>query len=132
MEGMPVACMGVIGGVEQLTADARELHKKLESGNDFSTWFASRIKKLKFVENQHFILLLQSQEKKSGSGGSNKKDYALTLGMARELSMIENNEKGQQARRYFIECERIAHGGACRDVTPSGGVGADAIGDLLR
>jgi len=25
--------------------------------------------------------------------------------MSKELSMVENNEKGQQARRYFIACE---------------------------
>ena len=33
-------------------------------------------------------------------------DYVLTLDMAKELSMIENNEKGRQARKYFIECEK--------------------------
>lgn len=26
--------------------------------------------------------------------------------MAKELSMVENNERGKQARRYFIECEK--------------------------
>lgn len=37
---------------------------------------------------------------------AHKIDYVITLDMAKELSMIENNEKGRQARKYFIECEK--------------------------
>lgn len=46
---------------------------------------------------------------KSGNGenkGFQPIEYHLTLDMAKELSMVERNEKGKQARRYFIECEK--------------------------
>ncbi|WP_183225663.1 phage antirepressor KilAC domain-containing protein, partial [Bartonella doshiae] len=33
-------------------------------------------------------------------------EYHLTLDMAKELSMLERNEKSKEARQYFIECER--------------------------
>lgn len=36
------------------------------------------------------------------------KEYHLTLSVAKELSMLENNKKGREARLYFIECERRA------------------------
>lgn len=86
--------------------NARELHSFLDVGKVFAAWITNRIKEYSFVENQDFILLSGLGKQSSGSGGHNKKDYHITLDMAKELSMIERNEKGKQARRYFIDCEK--------------------------
>ena len=79
---------------------ARELHEFLESGQDFTTWIKNRIEKYGFVENEDFTL------HKFMAGKAWKHDYAITVEMAKELSMVENNEKGSQARKYFIQCEK--------------------------
>jgi anti-repressor protein len=84
--------------------NARELHAFLESRQDFSNWIKYRIVQYDFVENVDYVLLDKFIEQK-GRGGHNRVEYALTVNMAKELSMVEGNEKGKQARRYFIECE---------------------------
>lgn len=42
-------------------------------------------------------------------GATKRIEYALSISMAKELSMIENNERGRQARKYFIACEENKH-----------------------
>jgi len=88
------------------TVNARDLHAFLEIGKDFSSWIKDRIAQYGFVENQDFILFPGIGE--NPLGGRPAKEYALTLDMAKELSMVERNEKGKQARQYFIACERQA------------------------
>ncbi|AQX19898.1 antA/AntB antirepressor family protein [Bartonella sp. WD16.2] len=88
------------------TVNARELHVFLEVGKKFADWIKDRITKYSFVENQDYIVFPNFGENLQGSRPS--KDYAITLDMAKELSMVENNKKGKQARQYFIECERKA------------------------
>ena len=84
------------------TVNARELHSFLESRRDFSTWIKTRIADYDFVENQDFVRFPQKGE----ANNATLIEYALTLDMAKELSMVERNEKGKQARKYFIECEK--------------------------
>lgn len=81
--------------------NARDLHAFLEVGKDFSNWMKDRINQYEFTENQDFVCspVLASE----GRGGHNRIDYHLSLDMAKELSMVERNEKGKQARQYFIE-----------------------------
>jgi anti-repressor protein len=84
--------------------NARELHNFLQVGKMFTHWINDRIEKYGFTENHDFEVFADSG--KNPSGGRPAKEYAITLDMAKELAMVERNERGRQARRYFIECER--------------------------
>ncbi|MFT5469587.1 MAG: phage anti-repressor protein [Verrucomicrobiales bacterium] len=103
--------------------DLRELYKALESGKDFSTWVRKNLKQ--FVEDEDFICLLpqmgeQTTEaktaltseglkadlKKSRRGGHNRKEYRVTLKVAKKICMTQRTEKGDDVREYFIECEQ--------------------------
>ena len=86
------------------TVSARELHAFLEVGRDFSNWVKGRISEYDFVENQDFVVFAKIGE--NPNGGRPSQEYYITLDMAKELSMVERNEKGKQARKYFIECEK--------------------------
>ncbi|WP_156851733.1 antA/AntB antirepressor family protein [Bartonella refiksaydamii] len=85
------------------TVNARELHTFLKIGKRFATWITNRINQYEFEEGKDFILTLPKIGKRKNVIS---KEYHLTLDMAKELSMVERNEKGRQARRYFIECEK--------------------------
>ncbi len=93
------------------TVNARDLHAFLEAKRDFSNWIKDRITRYNFIEGQDFI---KTQDLRLPNLASAKSraviaiNYHLTLEMAKELSMVERNEKGKQARQYFIECERRA------------------------
>ena len=101
----------VIEGTEVNSVNARDLHRFLEVGKDFSNWIKDRIQAFGFTEHKDFevVEVLRSPESASSKARPQMaKEYALTLDMAKELSMVERNAKGKQARAYFIECERKA------------------------
>ena len=101
----------VIDSQQIQTVNARDLHAFLEVGKDFSTWIKDRIESFGFAENQDYVITTSLRSPISGSAKARPqqaKDYHLALDMAKELSMVERNEKGKQARLYFIECERLA------------------------
>lgn len=99
----------VIDGVTQLAVNARDLHKFLKVGRDFTTWIKGRISQYVFVENVDYIIVENLSSPNRGSAKSRCQkmtDYHLTLDMAKELAMVENNEEGRKIRRYFIRCEK--------------------------
>lgn len=100
-----------IGGSKQFAVDARSLHAFLEVGRDFTNWIKGRITKYGFTLDSDYVVVenLSSPILASSKSRQQKQiDYLLILDMAKELSMVENNEKGRQARRYFIRCEKLA------------------------
>ena len=86
------------------TVSARELHAFLESKQDFSNWIKNRIERYEFVENKDYTSFNKKIERVVG--GTVRIEYFVSVGMAKELAMVENNDKGSQARKYFIECEK--------------------------
>lgn len=87
-------------GAEINSADARELHSFLNSERQYANWIQDRITQYGFIENQDYIV------KTTYTGRRPRKEYFVTLDMAKELCMVENNDKGKEARRYFIKCEK--------------------------
>ncbi|ENT1977800.1 antA/AntB antirepressor family protein, partial [Campylobacter coli] len=87
-------------GAEINSANAREIFQFLNSEQEYSNWIKNRISHYNFIENQDYIIELVYTK------GRPRKEYYVTLDMAKELCMVENNEKGRQARCYFIECEK--------------------------
>lgn len=81
-------------------ANVKFLFYFLEIDTKFADWINRRISHYSFIENQDYII------KEVFTGRRPRKEYYITLDMAKELCMVENNEKGRQARRYFIECEK--------------------------
>lgn len=95
-----------VGQDEVQTANARDLHRELGVGKDFSTWVKTQIERASLVENEDFVVLTQ----KGGnlSGGRPAVDYHLTFDSAKHIAMMSGTPKGKEVRKYFIECERRA------------------------
>lgn len=97
-----------VGAETVATVNARVLHAWLAVGKDFATWIGARIEQFGFVEGLDYTLrrtdLPGCRAPRGMQGGI---DYQITLDMAKELSIVERNDKGKQARQYFIACERL-------------------------
>ena len=84
--------------------NARDLHIFLESKQQFADWIKNRIRQYGFIENQDYQVFHNLMN--NPNGGRPTTEFALSIDMAKELSMVEGNEKGKEARRYFIACEK--------------------------
>lgn len=81
------------------TVSARDLHEFLEIETPFHKWFP-RMCEYGFTDSQDFWTFLSES-----TGGRPAQDAQLTIEMAKEICMIQRNEKGKQARQYFLALE---------------------------
>jgi anti-repressor protein len=88
-------------GNNEFPVNARDLYDFLDIKQKFADWIPQRIRDYKFTQGVDYQSLSKTPE-----GGGRRKEYIFTMDMGKELSMLEANERGQQARRYFIECEK--------------------------
>lgn len=89
---------------DKLTLSARELHKELNVTDRFTRWF-ERMGEYGFEENIDFTSVKSSTLVNNGATRE-LQDYQITLDMAKEIAMLQRNEKGKEIRRKLIELEK--------------------------
>lgn len=82
-----------------------ELHEKLEVRTKYADWVMRRLSECDAEENQDYQVCFSNLGSEN-HGGQNKKEYIIKLDTAKEMAMLERNERGKQVRKYFIEVEK--------------------------
>lgn len=85
------------------TVLARDLHEFLEVKTAHKDWFP-RMCEYGFAEGEDYCSFLS--DRSDGLPGKPRQDAQLTIDMAKEICMLQRNEKGKQARQYFLQLER--------------------------
>lgn len=82
----------------------RDLHQFLEINTRYNDWF-KRMCEYGFIENLDYIAI--TQKRVTAQGNEIKQtDHNLSIEMAKQLCMLARNDKGREAREYFIEVEK--------------------------
>ena len=92
-----------IGNAELNSVNARDIHNYLQVNSKFADWIKRAIVKYDFKENIDFTVL---KNEKAEKWEFSPTEYIVTMDMAKELAMLENNPKGRETRKYFINCEK--------------------------
>ena len=100
---------------EMFIVSARDIHEQVVlnakskdiKGTEFARWIKRRIDKMKLVENVDYSTFVKFDFRENTNLKSKSKEYKVTMDVAKHLCMMENNEKGFIARRYFILMEKF-------------------------
>jgi anti-repressor protein len=100
MDSLIQITKNTINGIEINSINAREIHEYLKIKTPFSMWIKRAIEKYDFLENEDFTT------HKFVNGKATQTDYIVSFDMAKELCIVEPNEKGKETRKYFISVEK--------------------------
>lgn len=81
------------------TVSGRELHEALEVKSKYADWFKNMCA-YGFTENEDYTAISKNLE-----NGGRTIEHAITIPMAKEICMLQRNDKGKQFRQYFIRVE---------------------------
>lgn len=86
---------------------ARDLHEFLGVGTKYADWFP-RMCEYGFAEGQDFNLLKNERVHQEGNRMVSRlvDDAIVSIDMAKEICMLQRNEKGKLARQYFLQLEK--------------------------
>ena len=81
------------------TVSGRELHEALEVKSKYADWFKNMCA-YGFTENEDYTAISKNLE-----NGGRTIEHAITIPMAKDICMLQRNDKGKQFRQYFIRVE---------------------------
>ena len=84
---------------EQPTVSARDLHAGLEIKSKYADWFKN-MSTYGFTENEDYMTVSKNLE-----NGGRIIEHFISVDMAKQICMIQRNEKGRQYRQYFLDLE---------------------------
>ena len=89
------------------TVSARELHKEVGSTERFSTWFERQLQ-FGFVKNEDYttVKVLTEVQNNGGVQEGELIDHNLSVDMAKQICMVQKNQKAWKIRQYLINLEK--------------------------
>lgn len=90
-----------------------ELHAVLKVKSKFADWVKNRLNDCEAIENEDYQAFSKILE-----NGGRVIEYIIKLDTAKEMAMLERNEKGKQVRRYFIQVEKKYKQGGLEGLSP--------------
>ena len=90
---------------QEPVVNGRELYEALGIQTRYDTWF-NRMKEYGFAENVDYVEINEKVDAQKRARTYEQINHAIKLDMAKEIAMIQRNEKGKEVRQYFIQVEK--------------------------
>lgn len=89
------------------TVSARELHKQVGSTERFSAWFERQLQ-FGFVESEDYTTVKVLTEVQNNGGVQEREliDHNLSVDMAKQICMVQKNDRARAVRQYLIDLEK--------------------------